>query len=99
MLGTNYIRVKGENTGMKEVMEFGKRLLISIVGALTILTITIVLIEWKNIVDPVFTCVVCKKDFWWFPHRVAVMGQEIEICRSCARTIREVGQQLGSLFG
>ena len=84
---------------MKDVIEFGKRLLISVVGALTILTITIVLIEWKNIVDPVFTCIICKEDFWSFPRKAELLGQEVEICRVCARTLRQVGQQITSLLG
>ena len=84
---------------MKNVLEYGKRVLISVVAALVILAIVIVLIEWKNLVDPVFTCSICKEDFWWFPHKATFLGQELELCGTCARTLREAGEQIGSLFG
>ena len=84
---------------MKHIMDYGKWLLISVVATLAIHTVVIVLVEWKNLVDPVFTCAVCSEEFWWFPQKVTVLGQEIEICRGCMKLIRELGHQIESLLG
>ena len=84
---------------MKEVLEIGKRILISVVGALAILTVVFLLIEWKNIAGGLYSCAVCKEGFWFFPKKVTILDQNLYVCRSCVRMIRELGQQIGSFLG
>ena len=84
---------------MKNVLEYGKRVLISVVAALAILAVVIILIEWKNLMNPMFTCVVCKEEVWGFPRRVTILGQEVNICKSCLHTLKELGQGIKSMFG
>ena len=84
---------------MKDVMEYGKRLLIATVGALAILTVVVVLLEWKNISEGLYVCSICKDEFWLFPKKVTILEQSFYVCRPCAKMIQELGQQITSLFG
>ena len=84
---------------MKDVLEYGKRILISTVFALTVLTIVFILIEWKNISNGLYTCSICNEGIWLFPKKVTILGQDLYVCRTCVRNIREVGHQFASLFG
>lgn len=80
---------------MNNALEWGKRLLISVVAAVVIIAIVIVLIEWKNIMNPTFTCALCMEEMHQIPKKVTLLGQEVKICRDCMKTL----EQLGSLFG
>ena len=46
-----------------------------------------------------FTCDLCRDDVWQIPKKFEVLGQEVKICKDCVKTVREVGEQIGSLFG